>query len=536
MIFANLFKKRAWAYYLIQACVLALNVVFPALMPKAYINWVKVEVALYMVFAGLSYGMLGFMLADAKGAKARVCIVQSVLFTLLCGVPFLYLHGILTLGFGVDLRVVLTLTQVLLFVTVAICHLLLAVRTIGLFEVKGRGKELVIGITAAALLIACVTPFTLSFFKRYVRPYSFLSEPVVFVNAEGYSVVFATSALGTGEVVVVKDGVETTYCEEKQGIQYFHSQIHRVDVPEEALSSGEYYVRSTQVLSGSGDVLRTGKTITGDKKRLQVYSGTGDLSFLTISDNQGAEKPTVRAVKNAAGKYDYDFVFMLGDHSETYNDYEEDIIKSLLRPAAYASGGELPVYFTLGNHEYRGDIAPCLWDLIPTPSVSGEFYYTFHMGDAFFTVLNYGSDHDDDYTAKYGGLVNHNAYRDKEYDWLSQTMATAPYLGYRYNVCISHIPLLYQKGEGVEYAYEHVCTECNKVHAYKYKEFSDLLIANGVQYVISGHTHKAPALLQKEGCPYVNLNTGSHYKDHARFRNVLVRLKNGTLSYEVYEG
>ena len=283
-----------------------------------------------------------------------------------------------------------------------------------------------------------------------------------------------------------------------------------------------------------------GKTIESKRYSFKPYQGSGDVSFITVSDNQGTIEPTVKALKKASKDYDYDFVFMLGDHAELYNDLDKDVVASFLQVAAVASKGERPIYYTLGNHEYRGMLLSDVWDLIPTPSDTGDAYYTFTVGDAFFTVMNFGIDHDDDYQRKYDGIAHCNEYKDKEYAWLENVMATKPYEGYKYNIAISHIALMVEKdnnkdSDEFEMIFEHECTECKKIHSYKYKEFADLLNANGVQYVISGHTHKKPKLLEVEGYEFKTLNTGSHFAGKTRFRNTVVTLSNGEFSYEVYE-
>ncbi len=160
----------------------------------------------------------------------------------------------------------------------------------------------------------------------------------------------------------------------------YDRQIHRIDLPKTALDGAEYYVSSRQTVDGSDKVWRMGQEIRSDRYRFRTNAGDGDLSFLCVSDNQGAMRATQKAVRNAAETYDYDFVMMLGDHAEGYNDIETDIVEPLLKVAALASGSVLPVYYTLGNHEYRGMLAPYLWELIPTGSETGEAYYTFTMG------------------------------------------------------------------------------------------------------------------------------------------------------------
>jgi len=120
------------------------------------------------------------------------------------------------------------------------------------------------------------------------------------------------------------------------------------------------------------------------------------------------------------------------------------------------------------------------------------------MGKAFFTVINFANDHADDYS-RYGGLARFDEYKDVEFEWYKEAMATKPYEGYDYHLVISHIPMVYEDNLT---AYEHVCEDCNEVHDYKYKAFGDKFAECGVQYVVSGHSHVPPAEFKSEKYDY----------------------------------
>ena len=538
-VFINFFKNRIWLYYLIQAVLFGAAITCTVLMPAAYIDWIMPKVFPMLATLILSFFALGFMLGDTK-RSLRDALIEGGVFGFVFGGMYMYLHAFLTLLFDVDIYYVMTIVECALMIALLIGNVLLAVRSAkDVFRFQGKGQEIVAVVTLSVMLACMVIPFCADYFKTALHAYEFSAEPSVFVGSDTYSVIFATNAPGTASLVVEKDGKTQTFTIEKNGVELYDKKVHRIDVPKTTLDNATYYVRSTQTNSGTGHFYNMGKTIESKRYKFKPYSGTGDVSFMTISDNQGTIEPTVKAVKEAAKNNEYDFVFMLGDHAELYNDLDKDVIASFLQVAAVASQGEKPVYYTLGNHEYRGMLLSDVWDLIPTPSANGEMYYTFTMGDAYFTVLNYGVDHDDDYQRKYDGIAHCNEYKDKEYTWLQNVMAEKPYEGYTYNICISHIALMVEQNDNkdvddFEMIFEHECSECKKIHSYKYKEFADLLDNNGVQYVISGHTHKKPKLLSVDGYNFKTLNTGSHYNNKTAFRNTIVTLKDGEFSYKVY--
>ena len=532
MKFISLFKKFPWLYFVAQAVALALSVTFVFLMPDAYVYFDIGKVSGYVVGLLVSYGYVGFLLADLAGRKPKGIVLETVLYGVVGAATFPAGHLFLAVLAKVGMMSVMRIAEILLLAFLGVSHAIVFVKaTKEAFPLKEKARGVIAIVLVCVSIGLTVTPLAVPFCKRYLRSYAFLTEPSVFLREDGYAVLFATTAVGTGSVIVKKDGVETEYFEEEQGVRLYNKQVHRIDLPKEALEGGTYSISSMQTLNSEDHCLRSGKKIRSKEYTFHPYNGNGDVSFLVVSDNQGTPGPTQKAVTQARKEKTYDFVLMLGDHSEMFNDVEKDVVNSYLKISGIASGGELPVVATLGNHEYRGMIAPELWDLIPTPGRDDEFYYTFTMGDAFFTAFCFGTDHDDDYTEKYGGMVDFNSYKDKEYEWAQQVLNEKPYETYRYNIALCHIPLIFGNNET---AYENVCSECKKKHDYKFKEFCDLAEAMGVQYVVSGHTHSVPRECTSDKYSYTNLQTGSYYANRVHFRNSIVHLKDGKVTFEVY--
>lgn len=70
---------------------------------------------------------------------------------------------------------------------------------------------------------------------------------------------------------------------------------------------------------------------------------------------------------------------------------------------------------TRGNHENRGAYAQHWLDYFPTPT--GETYYTFRRGPAFFIVLD-GCEDKPDNDPRYYGMGDWNEYRRQQAEWL----------------------------------------------------------------------------------------------------------------------
>ncbi len=515
------FKKHPYLYYIVDVLLLGGTIPFILLFPKEYIYWNIPGVAGYTVGLFITFALNGCMLAGTEDRSLTRISVEGVLFGLAGGgIPWLF-HLVLNRALLINIYDVMNISCLFQFILLGAIQFLITFRSAQYYHLK---KTLCEGMTVgliSIMLVLTVLPFSMDFFRTYFRAYSFLSEPCVFVSAnDTYAVMFATSGPGTATLTLTIAGEETEYHEMVNGTLRFDRQIHRIDVPKDELERGSYTLSSRQTMDCTGTVYRMGKTITSRAYSFRPYQGNGDLSFLCVSDNQGAATPTQRAVENARNNYNYDFVMLLGDQSEAYNKREEDFISSMLTVAGIASHGEIPVYYTVGNHEYRGMLSGELFSEMPTPSETGEFYYTFTMGDAYFTVLNFTNEDPDD-DERYGGVARFSEYKEKEYQWLQERFATKEYEQYRYNVMISHIPVINEDSEEAE---EYLC-----------KEIIDLLEENNVQYVVSGHSHVEPQEFTVEERAFRNLHAGSYYKQKMAFRNSIVYLKEGEYGFIVYD-
>lgn len=123
-----------------------------------------------------------------------------------------------------------------------------------------------------------------------------------------------------------------------------------------------------------------------------------------------------------------DFVCLNGDLATQIE------TRQTLWDACLASASEIltpagiPLVAVRGNHENRGVCSGCWSDFFPTPT--GETYYTFRRGPAFFLVLD-GCEDKPDSDIRYYGLGDWDAYRQREAAWLkkvveSEEFRTAP--------------------------------------------------------------------------------------------------------------
>ncbi len=533
MKFFEKFKKTPVVFYLLEliyfigTCIIEYNYYLN------YVNWNETVVILIWVALAVIYGVLGMLIGMAAGRGWLPILIEALAFAAFAIVQAVLCDVIIKSAIGMSNVAAGTAAQIIYYVSNAIMHIFLIMYTLKIFWKYSKvANAVIVSVMILAMTFFTMYPTLYSTFGKSIASFSLKSEPCVFVGDDCYVVIFATSQDGTGEVLVEKDGQEYRYYDQINGVQRFVGQFHRVEIPKDILNGGSYTISSRQTLDTTSYGIPLGKTVTGKTYTFHDYSGTGDVSFLCVSDVQGPYEKAQQATKEAAKTHSYDFVLMLGDSSSQYNSYEKDFIEPILKVAASASRSEIPCYYVIGNHENKGTYAKYLNDLIPTPSKDNQLYYTFTVGDAFFTALNFGDDHNDE-MARYNGINHFNAYKDAEYTWLTEeVMQAKEYESYTYNIVLSHIPVL--MGQEL-YTYDYVCSECNQKHDYKWREFTQAYLDMGVDYVVSGHTHSEPREVSVEGCPFKNLQVGSKYNGGQSYRNSIVTLRGGQITYEVYQ-
>ena len=159
------------------------------------------------------------------------------------------------------------------------------------------------------------------------------------------------------------------------------------------------------------------------------------VGFWVVNDIHSRDSVFRLLIKDAP-KAKPDFVCLNGDlASQTEND-------QTLWNACLASASELlspagvPLVVTRGNHENRGAYAGHWSDFFSTPT--GETYYTFRCGPAFFIVLDGGEDKPDS-DIRYYGLGDWDAYRVQQAEWLKGVVASDEFRAAPVRIVLMHM-------------------------------------------------------------------------------------------------
>lgn len=168
---------------------------------------------------------------------------------------------------------------------------------------------------------------------------------------------------------------------------------------------------------------------------------------------------------------EYDFVFFNGDVFN-YLTNESQIVENLINPSTQAFASIKPLMQVRGNHETRGSFARNYFDYFQFPD--DKPYYSFVRGPVLFIVIDSGEDKADD-EPTYAGLVDFDAYRLEQSQWLEQVLQSPACQNALYKVVLMHIPPFYSNGW-------HGTTHCKEL-------FVPLFNHYNIDMVISGHTH-----------------------------------------------
>lgn len=257
--------------------------------------------------------------------------------------------------------------------------------------------------------------------------------PAVFeTGTDDYIIIFETELKGSGYVKINFQGQEKIYRDAPSGIIATHDTVHVVRVPKEELRRNSYVVGSQFIPFKYDYSAIKGSSCESTEYHFRGIPPEDNIRLLLLTDIHEKEAMVRESLKYFTE--DYDMLIMLGDIASSFM-VKEKFTKVILRDAAEFSKGEIPVIYTRGNHETRGEYASQLLRYFPTST--GEFFFTFDFGALSAVVLDSGEDKEDDHR-EYSGLIDFHSYREKEYKWITN-LRKEQFTG-RYKIVFCHHP------------------------------------------------------------------------------------------------
>ncbi len=359
-------------------------------------------------------------------------------------------------------------------------------------------------ITLVALLLCGVT---------WIIPVNLMRitvAPAVFeTGGDYYNIVWETSFKGSGCVKYTYNGEEKVIWDSNNGIITSDDTVHSVRVPKEELRGNTYTVESQFIPFKFAYHCLKGRKAVSDPVTFGGEEKEDNITVLCISDVHEMEKEMKQALSFIEEKPD--LICMIGDITSEMRT-KDQFTKFLLKDAAYISGGAVPVVFTRGNHETRGEYAGVLADYLGDDK--GNFYYTFEYGALSAVVIDSGEDKEDGHK-EYSGLVNFEILREQEYTWLC-SLKESDFSG-KYRIVFSHEPVLS----------EHFG-----------KDWSAPLKDLGMELVVGGHWHDVQYIENDLPSLIVggNITNSSFEEEHgSKWAATVLTLKNGEISFKTVD-
>lgn len=298
----------------------------------------------------------------------------------------------------------------------------------------------------------------------------------------GVTIVWTTDKDAIGWVELAPDDGSHFYKQERP--KYFASAhgfkdvsgLHKVTL--RGLEPGttyRYRVYAQEVTSHVGTNVMYGNVAATGVYRQEPLSfttstpGQQQISFAVVNDIHGRNE----VMRNLLGQLDWsttDLVFFNGDMADNLLS-ETQLFAHYMDTATALFASQTPMYYARGNHETRGTFASSFADYFPT--TSGHLYYLFRRGPVCFIVLDCGEDKPDS-DIEYSGIVDMDAYRTEQADWLAKALQQPEYQRAPYKVVICHMPPF-----GGWHGEEEIAAK-----------FVPLLNAAGAQVMLSGHLHR----------------------------------------------
>ncbi len=321
-------------------------------------------------------------------------------------------------------------------------------------------------------------------------PFKFTQKACVFETGDSmYTVMWETNLKANGYVTYTYNSKQYTVYDQVCGNIRTHETIHSVRIPKEHLDNNTYRFHSQFVGMKYGYDAIKGKTLSSSLVYFKGYHNQDEINVYTLSDIHGNLAEALDSIKNI--DVPADIIVLNGDISSTIV-FKKDFTKKILGYAYELSNGEIPVVYTRGNHETRGEYASCVAQNF---RINGTgMYFTFNYGPLWAAVLDSGEDKPDDHK-EYNGLVDFETYLREQTDWLS-SLSSDIGKGSDFRLAFSHMPDIDDR-HGSNWA----------------KELERL----GVQALFSGHTH--------------TLDLRSKFNEEYPFYTVIEGGRNGKLGY-----
>lgn len=306
--------------------------------------------------------------------------------------------------------------------------------------------------------------------------------PSIFVIGSEYEILIYAKSKGLFSVLIAGE----RFYSENSGALSTEKDYAKIRVPQKILDKAKNY----EIAFKKTIERKAYFSLMGEEERIafvfKPLEKTKDIHIYHIADVHYAYETAIKTASYFGD--DTDLFIVNGDIGEV--ETEENYFET----SAFVgeiSQGKIPVIFTRGNHDTRGNLAEVYTERF---SANGkDCFFTFELGCLSGIVLDCGEDKRDNHTDEqyenpnvYGGVNAFEAYRQRELAWLKQI----PTLNERaIKFAISHIcPVQATTMVGSVFDIERDCYRAINVELERLK----------TGFMLCGHEHEAFLLSPNE--------------------------------------
>ncbi|MDL2266303.1 metallophosphoesterase family protein [Parabacteroides sp. OttesenSCG-928-G07] len=275
-----------------------------------------------------------------------------------------------------------------------------------------------------------------------------------------------------------------------------------------------YRIYSKAVMEQTPYYIQYGKVAASDVYRGQPFlfrtldTKKTETTFTMVNDIH-ADSALLVALMQTQKIKNTDFVLFNGDMLSDLRS-EQQIFDGFMTSAVKLFAAEIPMFFARGNHEARGPFSTEFIRYFPTST--GQPYYTFRQGPAFFIVLDAGEDKPDS-DIEYLGLGAFDIYRQEQTEWLKKVLESDEFKQAPVKIVVMHVPPVGSSWYGLLQVKE---------------QFLPLLNKAGIDLMLSGHLHRHIYYPKgEEGCEFpVLINSNKHVvTGHVKGESITLEVK-----------
>ena len=300
-------------------------------------------------------------------------------------------------------------------------------------------------------------------------------DPCVFAVGREYQIAFNTTEFGIAWI----EAGGRAYRDSRNGLMRSETLIHKVSIPMDVLNAARTYRVCFRALPERRPYFPELGPLQTKDYPFQPVDFSHDVHAYMLADTHSRIDAPCRAASCFGDQLD---LLILNGDIPAESKAAEDI-RAIYDITSRVTGGQLPVVFARGNHDYRGRLATELPDYIGTRN--GETYFTFRIGCLWGICLDCGEDKDDA-DAEYGGLVDCHDMRLAETAYLKDVIRRAgeEYLapGVTLRLAVCHLPFTTKQVEIGDPKFN--------IEVELFAEWTELLNQLHLDAMLCGHMHR----------------------------------------------